>query len=123
MTMRLIDAEALEEKIENLITRFKALGRKQVAEDYNFALTVLSTAPTIESKPVVRAHWEQVITVVKKIHEYEQEDIQYRCDHCGHIVDDFENYCGGCGAQMFEGVKIPVISMEDVPKIMEEMEK
>ena len=123
MTMRLKDAEALEEKIENLITRFKALGRKQVAEDYNFVLTVLSTAPTIEAKPVVHAHWEQVITVVKKIHEYEQEDIQYRCDHCGHIVDDFENYCGGCGAQMFEGVKIPVISMEDVPKLAKEMEK
>lgn len=86
-------------------------------------LAYIAEAPTIEAKPVVRAHWEQVITVVKKIHEYEQEDIQYRCDHCGHIVDDFENYCGGCGAQMFEGVKIPVISMEDVPKIMEEMEK
>ncbi len=51
--MRLIDAEALGEKIENLIIRFKALGKKQVAEDYNFVLTVLSAVPTIEAKPVV----------------------------------------------------------------------
>ncbi len=86
-------------------------------------LDAIDEMPTIEAKPVVHAHWEEVLTIVKKIHEYEQEDIQYRCDNCGHIVDDFENYCGGCGAQMFEGVKIPVISMEDVPKIMEEIEK
>lgn len=57
--MRPIDAEALEEKIENLITRFKALGRKQVAEDYNFVLTVLSTAPTIEVVP--KELYEQIL--------------------------------------------------------------
>ena len=113
--MRVIDADALLEEAWDVDCR---CGYVQVVD-----VGSIEEAPTIEAKPVVHAHWEQVITVVKKIHEYEQEDIQYRCDHCGHIVDDFENYCGGCGAQMFEGVKIPVISMEDVPKIMEEMEK
>ena len=113
--MRLIDAEALENEI---VKTMRYVPKDAVLD----VACMVNRAPTIEAKPVVRAHWEQVITVVKKIHEYEQEDIQYRCDHCGHIVDDFENYCGGCGAQMFEGVKIPVISMEDVPKIMEEME-
>ena len=114
--MRLIDAEALENEI---VKTMRYVPKDAVLD----VACMVNRAPTIEAKPVVRAHWEQVITVVKKIHEYEQEDIQYRCDHCGHIVDDFENYCGGCGAQMFEGVKIPVISMEDVPKIAKEMEK
>ena len=114
--MRLIDADALENEI---VKTMRYVPKDAVLD----VACMVNRAPTIEAKPDVRAHWEQVITVVKKIHEYEQGDIQYRCDHCGHIVDDFENYCGGCGAQMFEGVKIPVISMEDVPKIMEEMEK
>lgn len=114
--MRLIDAEALENK---LVKTMRYVPKNAVLD----VACMVNRAPTIDAKPVVHAHWEEVLTVVKKIHEYEQEDIQYRCDNCGHIVDDFENYCGGCGAQMFEGVKIPVISMEDVPKIMEEMEK
>ena len=115
MSVRLIDAEAFQRFIE----------KQDESADYERCRFEewLEQQPTIETKPIVHAHWKEVLTVVKKIHEYEQEDIQYRCDHCGHIVDDFENYCGGCGAQMFEGVKIPVISMEDLPKIMEEMEK
>ena len=154
--MRLIDAEALEEKIENLITRFKALGRKQVAEDYNFVLTVLSTAPTIESKPVVHAHW--IYETHKEPSNYfwnvtaecsnccdEQNEIWRGCfQNCPDWLSrdtalicakevKLSNYCPNCGAQMDElvsktdelnsSVKIPVISMEDVPKIMEEMEK
>ena len=124
MAERLIDAELLKHTTKRLIKEQEQDGfyPKSWDEEVIAFKCLIDGMPTIEAKPVVRAHWEQVITVVKKIHEYEQEDIQYRCDHCGHIVDDFENYCGGCGAQMFEGVKIPVISMEDVPKIMEEME-
>lgn len=94
MTMRPIDAEALEEKIENLITRFKALGRKQVAEDYNFVLTVLSTAPTIEAKPVVHAHWEY-------IGESDGKKI-YCCTNCKTNICGTGNYCKECGAQMDE---------------------
>ena len=100
--MRLIDAEALEEKIENLITRFKALGRKQVAEDYNFVLTVLSTAPTIEAKPVVHAHWESTIYTVEKAPGEISKIVGYRCGNCGRIIEEFENYCPSCGAEMYE---------------------
>ena len=138
--MRLIDAEALEEKIENLITRFKALGRKQVAEDYNFVLTVLSTAPTIEAKPIVHAHWKPFIEDVEIYNTggyREKRQTGWICSKCGKGFTEFGHtkYCSDCGAQMdeefasdnnvgskTEGVKIPVISMEDVPKIMEEKE-
>lgn len=123
MTMRPIDAEALEEKIENLITRFKALGRKQVAEDYNFVLTVLSTAPTIEAKPVVHAHWESNQCSNCKGFALSFDNEPYRkvilsnfCPHCGAQMDEFasDNNVGS------KGIKIPVISMEDVPKIAKE---
>lgn len=46
--MRLIDADALDEKLDVLMVRYAALGRRKVAEDYNFVRTVLLTAPTIE---------------------------------------------------------------------------
>ena len=51
---RLIDANALDEKLEILKVRFKALGRNTVAEDYNFVQTVLLTAPTVYAVEVVR---------------------------------------------------------------------
>ena len=51
---RLIDANALDEKLETLKVRFKALGRDAVVDDYNFVQTVLLTAPTIDAVEVVR---------------------------------------------------------------------
>lgn len=52
--MRLIDADALDKKLEDLMIRYHALGRKRVVEDYNFVRTFLSTAPTIDAVEVVR---------------------------------------------------------------------
>ncbi len=80
----------------------------------------IRNAPTVEAKPVVHAHW---VDVNPNLH------IGMKCSLCGARIkySEFFNgnhrYCHKCGAQMDEGVKIPVISMEDVPKIMEEMEK
>ena len=51
---RLIDANALDEKLETLKVRFKALGRDAVVDDYNFVQTVLLTEPTIDAVEVVR---------------------------------------------------------------------
>ena len=45
---RLIDAEALDAKLEKLMWRYAKQGRERVAEDYNFVRTVLSTGPTID---------------------------------------------------------------------------
>ena len=51
---RLIDADALDNELEALKVRFKALGRDNVVDDYNFVQTVLLTAPTVDAVEVVR---------------------------------------------------------------------
>lgn len=47
--MRPIDADALSEKLEGLMEKNAEMGKKSVADDYNFVLTVLLTAPTLGS--------------------------------------------------------------------------
>ena len=124
--MRLIDADALEEEI---VKTMRYVPKDAVLD----VACMVNRAPTIEAKPVVHAHWEK---------EFFTNYRQRVCSVCFATVrqtlyDDGEprlfNYCPWCGAQMDEvasdnnvgskGVKIPVINMEDVPKIMEEMEK
>ena len=52
--MRLIDADALTEKLEGLVKRYAGQGRRAVADDYNFVITVLDTAPTVDAIVGVR---------------------------------------------------------------------
>ena len=116
--MRLIDAEALENEI---VKTMRYVPKDAVLD----VACMVNRAPTIEAKPVVHAHWES-----------------NQCSNCKGFALSFDNepyrkvilsnFCPHCGAQMdevvsdnnvgskTEGVKIPVISMEDVPKIMEE---
>lgn len=88
--MRLIDADALDNKLETLMLRYQALGRNQVAEDYNFVRTVLLTAPTVDAVEVVRC----------------KDCTQYNGHYCNYFVEtvldnDFCSY----GAKMDGGVK------------------
>lgn len=122
--MRPIDADALKTKIQKIKAEALEHGFAPESVCGDILLNFLDNAPTIEAKPIVHAHW----------------NADGRCTNCGgyapffaYADDWFETkYCPHCGAQMDEvagdinggskGVKIPVISMEDVPKIMEEME-
>lgn len=52
--MRLIDADALDLRLEALMKSYMSLGRQGVAEDYNFVRTVISVAETIDAVEVVR---------------------------------------------------------------------
>lgn len=122
--MRLIDAGALKEIIKERRTNIE----KNHGVEVGFAIgmllaceAIIDEQPTIEAKPVVHAHWDK----------------DRCCTHCGRtymdiaiaVWEDFSeneadipSCCPYCGAQMDEkGVKIPVLRMEDVPKIMEEM--
>ena len=51
--MRLIDADALNEVLSTLMTRYLAQGHVKVAQDYNWAITVLDGAQTIVDAVIV----------------------------------------------------------------------
>lgn len=121
MAERLIDAKALTQSISKGLVGLRAYEGRRMVE---IVADCITNAPTIEAKPVVHAHWND----------------DGRCTNCGEHAPFLlwadtwyeSKYCHGCGAQMDEvvsdnnvgskGVKIPVISMEDVPKMMEEKE-
>lgn len=126
--MRLIDAEALENEI---VKTMRYVPKDAVLD----VACMVNRAPTIEAKPVVHAHWEWTGVLEEKMF------ICSHCRECAHYDGTTwwtDPFCWNCGAQMGlvsntnklnssensnSSVKIPVISMEDVPKIMEEMEK
>lgn len=93
--MRLIDADALSEKIEALMNRYAAQGRTEVAEDYNFVLTVLMTAETIDPESLrPKGRWRL------------NKDGSGTCNLCRITtkdvwdMDNWTNYCPHCGARM-----------------------
>lgn len=116
MTMRLIDTEEAFEMADEFPAFEEGLADKTDLKD------LLKICDTIEARPVVHAHWKR----------YPDCGVT-RCSNCGWSIEECWNskLCPDCGAQMdgtdtnvgSKGVKIPVISTEDVPKIMEEMEK
>ena len=96
-SMRLIDADALDEKLETIKMRYKAQGRDSVADDYNFVQTVLQTAPTMEAEMAVHAEWEPHPTLPGFV----------RCSACRDCItyDEWPDgkkwkRCPECGAHM-----------------------
>lgn len=97
---RLIDANALLRDIE----AYLALKPGMVGTMFEYfqllALDCVETAPTVDAKPVVHAHWQK------------ENDLFYVCSKCKTTLPyNFEqeyithwqcNYCPKCGAQMDE---------------------
>lgn len=89
MAQRLIDAEALAEKLETLATRYKAMGNTELSEDYLFILRILGHVPTVDAVPIVRCRdckWDRPDTLLNK-HWYSR--------FCGSMEvrgDDFCSY-------------------------------
>lgn len=104
--MRLIDAEALIDEINEMWKIHPAGLENRKILSFEAVIDLIGAAPTIEAKPVVHAHfcWNCGVQMDESISCSHEDD--------NHIAEDGK-----------KGVKIPVISMEDVPKIMEEMEK
>lgn len=125
--MRLKDVDPIIRELQD---------EEQYGADYFLPIELLKAAPTIEAKPVVRAHWEY------DPNGMDWEIGAWRCSKCrvkndnlgsGDEINPYifagAQYCPWCGAQMdeivsdnnvgskTEGEKIPVISMEDVPKL------
>lgn len=94
--MRLKDVEPIIRELQN---------EEQYGADYYYPIELLKTAPTIEAKPVVHAHWE-----IEKYQAPFDDELQYKMtcskcgyDYCSHEVYCLE-YCARCGAQMDEKV-------------------
>ena len=111
--MRLIDAHALIDEINDMWQNHKVYLNNEPVVHFGAVIDLIGAASVIEAKPIVHAHWDQIANGFMV------------CSHCEEIVEENRKYsfCPLCGAQMDEGVKIPVISMEDVPKLAKEMEK
>ena len=130
--MRLIDAEALENEIVKT-------GRFVPKDAVLDVACMVNRAPAIEAKPVVHAYWKEYYPPKEFILTGEEK--LYICSKCDAKYSHIENqrFCPWCGALMDEsiscsheddnhiaedgkkGIKIPVISMEDVPKVMDEL--
>jgi hypothetical protein len=101
MKKRLIDANALDNQLSELMIRFHTMGRDKVVEDYNFVRTVLETALTVDAVEVVHG---------RNIGD-EECDEWYRpicqCSICrGYWMMPYEenaNFCPVCGAKMDGG--------------------
>ena len=109
MTMRPIDAEALENEI---VKTMRYVPKDAVLD----VACMVNRAPTIEAKPVV--HCKDCKYNVANRQQDPLDITDYTDIVCDYFMTDgmeADDFCS-------KGVKIPVISMEDVPKIMEEME-
>lgn len=118
-----IDRQALVEKLATLATRYNALGRVEVAQDYNWAITVLEGEPAADvakvehGKPITKIRtvmltgYHEEIGVFAKDgsnlyrKKMAQADIPYdHCPVCGAVLcSRWHNFCGKCGAKMDGG--------------------
>ena len=95
--MRLIDAEALREKLYEWCGNHCENKDGCKFCDISDIIDFIYEAPTIEAKPVVHAHWECT------------QWYEHQCSNCGDFallndknVDCKSNYCPHCGAVMDE---------------------
>lgn len=90
MAERLIDAEALKTKIQKIKAEALEHGFAPESVCGDILLNFLDNAPTIEAKPVVHAHWEEIANGFMV------------CSHCKESVEENRkySYCPICGAQM-----------------------
>ena len=118
--MRLIDADALEKEMQEMIKKRESAGIVGVVGAVfegcvDGIFEVVKRQPTIEARPVVYCK-DCKYNVANSKHE-PLDITDYTDITCEYFMTDGmspNDYCS-------QGVKIPVISMKDVPKIMKEM--
>lgn len=112
--MRPIDAEALTQSISKKLVGLRAYEGRRMVE---IVADCIVNAPTIEEKPVV--HCKDCKYNVANRQQDPLDITDYTDIVCDYFMTDgmeADDFCS-------KGIKIPVISMEDVPKIAKEMEK
>lgn len=106
--MRLIDADALKEKVSPLFIDAACRDCPVVRSHVGLA-NLINEAPTIDAVPVVYGRWEECDYVEPDYHGFgivRREKAGLRCSEC---CDCFKkellwkgNYCPNCGAKMDE---------------------
>ena len=100
--MRLIDGDALKNKIEQ--HSYPLSDRINSIENGMFLCGIyqaIDESPTIDAAPVVHGRW---ILLGKNEHDYETS-VEEKCSLCGRYVYRYDtelqdNYCPNCGARM-----------------------
>ena len=97
--MRLIDADALGEKVvPYTLERGCVIGRHSGIADA--VLKLIDDAPTIDAEPVRHGRWE---AVTESVWNLQTPVLQgWRCSLCGRYEPQKEPYCH-CGAKMDGG--------------------
>jgi hypothetical protein len=98
--MRLIDVDALLEKLDALSELFRRRGENEdkgflaVQCGVIFAAEEVNDAPTVDAAPVVHARWDPITRIFK----YSK---QWTCSVCGiPSLTNRHKFCPGCGARM-----------------------
>ena len=88
--MRLIDADAVRQKIQ--LERYDYLHTSELTyTGLTIAKKIIEEAPTIEAEPVVHGRWED---------HYIEHYAWGRCSNCGCVQFARTRYCPNCGAKM-----------------------
>ena len=96
--MRLIDADALIERLKPYIDKY---GAKEFP--YNIVqdafIYEVDQQPTVDAVPVRHGKWiHEVRYTIDSLHSYQQ----YRCSECDMTYITNTKYCPNCGARMDE---------------------
>ena len=95
-----IDRETLRRQLLLLAERHAALGNVRVAQDYNWAITVLDGAPSEDVAPVIHGRFVHIGLRFAGGVDW------WNCSICGSLVSGVETrfiYCPNCGAKMDGG--------------------
>ena len=99
-TMRLIDADALSERVYFCINNSKELVTSSVVR--KAVVSLIDTQPAIEAEPVKHGRWW--------FEEYPDGYYHWECSHCGKQYSEGTmeagkeySYCPNCGAKMDGG--------------------
>lgn len=94
--MRLIDADALVDKLKNLNWI-----NDDLDNDTNCLEDIIYNQPTIRTAPLVTRYHETINYFDED--GYEQWSDIYKCPVCDHFVSEKDHFCSHCGAQFKEG--------------------
>lgn len=87
-----IDRTALAEKLLGLAVHYTEQGRIEAAKNYNWAITLLMAAPTVDIAQVKHGRW-----IYNAFYD------AWRCSECNAGSDEATGFCPNCGARMDGG--------------------